>query len=148
MSVLNDIKQFDGKALALEIWGMWSTPSLLSLSGPLWPGVVAPNRVLSMCQIEQTVCKQMTDINLWLSYSNIWNHVTVCKKKSQARLRMLSTKCVYESYIYIYLYIYPFYTGKKSEFRSHWGPHLKGLVPRMFSYESNKLETYIYTTCM
>ena len=36
----------------LEFWGMWSTPSLLSLPGPLWPGVVAPDRVLSMGQIE------------------------------------------------------------------------------------------------
>ena len=40
-----DIKQSDGKAPALEIWGMWSTPSLLS--GPLRPRVVAPDRVLS-----------------------------------------------------------------------------------------------------
>ena len=30
---------------------MWSTPLLLSLSGPLWPGVVAPDRVLFMGQI-------------------------------------------------------------------------------------------------
>ena len=31
---------------------MWSTTSLPSLPGPLWPGVVAPERVLSMGQIE------------------------------------------------------------------------------------------------
>ena len=31
---------------------MWSTPSLPTLPGPLWPGVVAPDRVLSMGQIE------------------------------------------------------------------------------------------------
>ena len=31
---------------------MWSTPSLLSLAGPLWPKVVASDRVLSMVQIE------------------------------------------------------------------------------------------------
>ena len=36
----------------LELWGMWSTPSLLSLQDPLWLGVVAPDRVLSMGQIE------------------------------------------------------------------------------------------------
>ena len=28
----------------LELRGMQSTPSLLSLPGPLWPGVVAPNK--------------------------------------------------------------------------------------------------------
>ena len=32
---------------------MWSIPSLPSLPGPRWPRVVAPNRVLSMGQIEQ-----------------------------------------------------------------------------------------------
>ena len=36
----------------LELWGMQSTPSLPSLPGPLWPGVVGPDRVLSMGQIE------------------------------------------------------------------------------------------------
>ena len=36
----------------LERWGMQCTPSLPSLPGPLWPGVVAPDRVLSMGQIE------------------------------------------------------------------------------------------------
>ena len=28
----------------LKLWGMWSTPSLSSLPGPLWPGVVAPDK--------------------------------------------------------------------------------------------------------
>ena len=32
----------------LELWGMQSTPSLSSLPGPLWPGMVALDRVLSM----------------------------------------------------------------------------------------------------
>ena len=36
----------------LELWGMRSTSSLPSLPGPFWPGVVAPDRVLSMDQIE------------------------------------------------------------------------------------------------
>ena len=36
----------------LELWGMQSTPSLPSLPGPLWPRVVAPDRALSMGQIE------------------------------------------------------------------------------------------------
>ena len=70
MSVLdNDIKPSDGKAPALEIWGIRCTPSLPLLPGPLWPGLVAPDRVLSMGQIEQTLCKQMTDVKLWLLYS-------------------------------------------------------------------------------
>ena len=31
---------------------MQSIPSLLSLQGPLWPGVVAPDKVQSMGQID------------------------------------------------------------------------------------------------
>ena len=36
----------------LERSAMWHTPSLPSLPGSLWSGVVAPDRVLSMGQIE------------------------------------------------------------------------------------------------
>ena len=44
-----DTKQSDGKVpVMLEPRGMWSTPSLPSLPGQLWPGVVIPERVLSM----------------------------------------------------------------------------------------------------
>ena len=43
---------------------MWNTPSLQLLPGPPWPGVLAPDRVLSMDKIEmfviRTVCEQMT----------------------------------------------------------------------------------------
>ena len=44
---------YDGEVpVILELSGMQSTPSMPSLPGPLWPGVVAPDRVLSMGQIE------------------------------------------------------------------------------------------------
>ena len=36
----------------LEPWGMQSTPSLPLPPGPLWPGVVAPDRFPYMGQIE------------------------------------------------------------------------------------------------
>ena len=46
-------KQPDGEIpVMLELWEMWSTPSLPSLPGPLWPRVVAPDRALSVGQIE------------------------------------------------------------------------------------------------
>ena len=48
-----DTKQFDGEVPEMqELWGMWNTSSLPSLPGPLCFGVVAPDRVLSMGQIE------------------------------------------------------------------------------------------------
>ena len=44
-----DTKQSDGEVPAvLELWGKRSTPSLPSLPGPLWPGVVASDRALSI----------------------------------------------------------------------------------------------------
>ena len=44
-----DTEQPGGKVPAmLELWGMRSTPSLPSLPGPPWPGVVVPDRTLSM----------------------------------------------------------------------------------------------------
>ena len=84
---------------ALEIWGIWSTPSLPLLTSPLWLEVLVFDWVLAIGQIEQKknyMCKQMTDVELWLSYSNTWNHLTVGKKWSQARLKMLSTKYVHK----------------------------------------------------
>ena len=36
----------------LELWGIRSTSLLPSLPGPLWLGVIAPDRVLSMGQID------------------------------------------------------------------------------------------------
>ena len=36
----------------LVLWGMQSTPSLPLLPDSLYPGVVAPDKVLSMGQIE------------------------------------------------------------------------------------------------
>ena len=50
-----DIIQPDGEVpTVLEHWGMWSTLSLPLLTGPLWPGVVAPDRALSIGWIELT----------------------------------------------------------------------------------------------
>ena len=47
-----------------ELWKMQSSPSLPSLPGPLWPGVVVPEKVLSMGQIEILTLK--LNANKWL----------------------------------------------------------------------------------
>ena len=45
-------KQSDGEVpVMVELWGMRSTPLVPSLPAPLWPGVNAPDRNLSMGQI-------------------------------------------------------------------------------------------------
>ena len=70
-------------SLMLEPCGMWCTTSLPSLPSPLWPGVVAHDRVLSISQSElfdiQTVCKQMT--NSKLNYlKKKFDHLIMCKQ--------------------------------------------------------------------
>ena len=46
-------KQSDCEApVMLELWGIWSIPLLPPPPGPLCPGVVAPDKVLSMGYIE------------------------------------------------------------------------------------------------
>ena len=59
-----DIKQSAGEALILEILGIWSTIFLRLLSGPFRSGELASDRVLSMGQKEQNLCKQMTTAKL------------------------------------------------------------------------------------
>ena len=48
-----DTKQSDDEvSVMLWLWWMLSTPLLPSLPGSLWPGVVAPDKILSMGQTE------------------------------------------------------------------------------------------------
>ena len=47
----------------LVVLGMQSTPLLPSLPGPLWPGVVAPDKFLFMSSIQ-------TPLKIWLYPSN------------------------------------------------------------------------------
>ena len=71
-SVLDyDTKQSDGEVPAvLELWRMRSTPSLPSLPGPLWPGVVAPDKVLSMGlnRTKQHTYAKMNWVN-WIAWN-------------------------------------------------------------------------------
>ena len=46
------LKLSDGKAPTLEIWGIWSTPSLPLLPGLFCSRMEAPDRVPPMGQIE------------------------------------------------------------------------------------------------
>ena len=46
MSPGYNTKRSDEAPMMLEIWGIWSTLSSPLLPGPLWPGMVAPDRAL------------------------------------------------------------------------------------------------------
>ena len=47
------LEQFEGESpVMLELWGMQSTPLLPLLQDPFRPAVVAPDKVLSLGQIE------------------------------------------------------------------------------------------------
>ena len=78
-----ETKQSDVEApVMLELWGMLSTPLLSSLPGPLWPGVVAPVRVLCMAQIEINSVLMLN----WIA----WNKtVLTFKQSTYAKLNCL-----------------------------------------------------------
>ena len=64
-----DTEQSNDKAsVVLKLWGMQNTPLLPSPPGPHWSGVVASNKVLSTSPLELfdhlTVCKQKSDVQL------------------------------------------------------------------------------------
>ena len=68
-----DTKQSDGEdSEMLELWGMRSNPSLISLPSPLWTVMEAPDKVPSIGQIELN-CVLMLN---WI----VWN-ITVLKLK-------------------------------------------------------------------
>ena len=61
-----DAKQSDDEVLVmLELWGMHGTSLLPSLAGPLWPGVVAPDRVLSMSKKKELNCVLILNWIVW-----------------------------------------------------------------------------------
>ena len=60
-----DTKQSDDEVpVMLELWGMRSSDSLQSFPDLPWPEVIAPDRVLSMSQIELN-CVLMLNWNVW-----------------------------------------------------------------------------------
>ena len=94
---LNEFPGYDIKKSESEAPVMWSTASLPSLPSPLWLGVVAHGRVLSIGQIEQ-----MMRANKWLMVncnlcSNIWNHFNT----SGSFKNVIRKMCLKIIYIYL-----------------------------------------------
>ena len=76
-----DTKQSDGETSGmLELWGIWSTPSLPLLPRPLWLRIVAPDRVLSIGQIEPFGIKTMYSCWTELFEIELFDHLTVYKQ--------------------------------------------------------------------
>ena len=76
-----DNKQSDGEVpVMLVLWGMWSNSSLPSLPGPLWPGVVASDWVLTMGQIEAK-CVFILKWIVWnrtvLIFNCVWKNILI-----------------------------------------------------------------------
>ena len=101
MTIYSAFKLSDSKAPNLEIWGISGTPSLPLHPVRLWPGVVAPERVLS--QIKQTVRTKWLILNCDC-YIAILEAIELCTKK--IRLKICSQIIYIYIYIYIYMYIY------------------------------------------
>ena len=73
----------------LELWGTQSTPSLPSLPGPLWPGVVAPERVLFLGKIELN-CSFESLLFLHLNCAFMLNRTVLTSKlRTYAKLKNL-----------------------------------------------------------
>ena len=62
----------------LELWGMRSTSPLPSLPGPLWPGVIASDKALSLGQIELVYVLMLN----WIG----WNRTVYRYKIDLARI--------------------------------------------------------------
>ena len=72
--VWHDTKRSDGKVpVMLELCGMRRTPSIPSLPGPLWPRVVALDRVLSMGQIDRTHKTAYLCLTELLKIEQLWH---------------------------------------------------------------------------
>ena len=77
-----DTNQSDGEVpVMLELLRMRSTPSLPSLPGPHLPGVVAPDRALSMGEIELN-CVLRRNWIAWnrtnLTFNCVWTKTILC----------------------------------------------------------------------
>ena len=78
-----DTKQSKGKApVMLELWGMFSTPSLRSLPRPLWPRVIAADRAIFMGKIEINSALVLK----WIAWN--WT-ISTYKPRTHAKLNCL-----------------------------------------------------------
>ena len=95
-----DTKQSDGKVpVMLEFGGMRSTPSLPSLPGSIWPGVVASDMALSMGQIELNFVLML----IWIVWDGtVFDIETVIKLNGIVWNRTVLTLVVCKQNIYLY----------------------------------------------
>ena len=96
-----DTKQSDGEVLVrLELWEMWSTPSLPLLPGPLGIGVVSPHMDLieltcCLCWTEQFEIELFWHLNciFILKWTASNRTVLTCKLHTYAKLNCFKWNC-------------------------------------------------------
>ena len=89
-------KQFDSEVPVLqEIWRTWSAPSLPLLPNSLWPGVVVPERVLSMGQIELKCVFKTLKLCVNKKLYSILNWTVWKRMFLYAKLTCLKENCLY-----------------------------------------------------
>ena len=76
---------FDGKATALEVWGVWETFSLPLLPVPLWLGVIVLDRFSLMGQV---------DMFKNYSYSIVWFGIVTLFNGKLNFLGLFNTKAI------------------------------------------------------
>ena len=80
---------------------MWSTPSLPSLSGPLWLGVVAPDRILSMDQIELNCNYTKLNCLKLIVFPFNWVETKMCTELFEIELFLIFKLCIYAKLNYL-----------------------------------------------
>ena len=76
----------------LELWGMRSTPSLLSFPGPFWPELVTTDRFLSMGQKELNCVLMLS----WITWNRtvLKFNCALTKKNTYTKLNWLKYNCL------------------------------------------------------
>ena len=118
-----DTKQSDGEGpVMLGLWGMWSTPSMPLLPGPLWPSMVAPDKG-PIYGLNRTNGIFMLIWIVWLNWitwnRNVFDNWTVLTF-TYAKLNCLKLNCFWHwncvltlNWIVIYRTVLTFYSVNK-----------------------------------
>ena len=91
-------KQPDGEApVILKLWRMWSTPSLISLQYPYWPGVIAPEKFRSIGSIELNCVLVLN----WITRNKLFWHLNYVLILNRIVLNKTVLTCKQRIYLWV-----------------------------------------------